>query len=246
MNINILTLFPEMFKPFIETSIMGRAVGNGIFNFNLINIRDFSENKHKKVDDYPFGGGQGMLMSSQPIFSALESIENIENQKIIYMSPRGKVLDKEMAQKLSEEKNLTILCGHYEGVDQRVLEYWDIEEISIGDYVMTGGELPAMVLIDTVSRLVEGVLPKVESAQEESIYSGLLEYPQYTKPREFRGMDVPEVLLNGNHKMIDLWKYREALILTKKRRPDIFNSYLETEKELDKDRLKILNEVEKI
>lgn len=252
MKINVLTLFPEMFVPVVNGSILGRACSKGILDINLINIRDYSQNKHKKVDDYPFGGGVGMVMSAEPIFLALEDLNKDRGEdrlskpgKLIYMSPRGKKLDEETVRELSKEEDITILCGHYEGVDERVLEYWDAEEISIGDYVLTGGELPAMVLIDTVARLVEGVLPNEVAAEEESIYSGLIEYPQYTKPREFRGIEVPEVLVSGNHKLIELWKFEKALEYTLERRPDLFEKYLETNKEeLSKDKLKILKAVE--
>ncbi len=243
MKINVLTLFPEMFVPIIEGSILGRAKKKGILDVDLINIRDYSRDKHKKADDYPFGGGAGMVMSADPIFRAMESIE-AEGKKTLYMSPRGKVIDHEKIQELSEEKELVILCGHYEGVDERVLEYWNIEEVSIGDYVLTGGELPAMVLIDTVARLIPDVLAGEESAMEESIYSGLLEYPQYTKPREYNGLKVPEVLLNGNHKLIALWKFQKSLELTKERRPDLFEKYLNEHGTLSKEELKILKEVE--
>ncbi len=245
MKINVLTLFPEMFQTFVDTSILGRAVEKGLLEFHIVNIRDFSENKHKKVDDYPFGGGQGMLMMAQPIFSALESLGIDREKGIVYMSPRGEKLNQEKAYKLSMKEEITILCGHYEGIDERVLDYWHAEEISIGDYVLTGGELPAMVLMDTVARLVKDVLPKVESAHDESIYSGLLEEPQYTKPREFKEMEVPEVLLNGNHKLIELWKYENSLELTAKKRPDLFEIYLKEHGELTKDKIKILKEVEK-
>ncbi|MGF6376182.1 tRNA (guanine37-N1)-methyltransferase [Clostridiales Family XIII bacterium PM5-7] len=240
MKINVLTLFPEMFTAVTE-SILGRAASNGILEINFINIRDFSQNKHKKVDDYPFGGGPGMVMMADPIFGALESIHGEE--KIIYMSPRGKCLDQAMIEALAEEKELTILCGHYEGVDQRALDYWNMEEVSIGDYILTGGELAAMVLIDSVARLIPGVLAGNESATEESIYSGLLEYPQYTKPREYHGMQVPEVLVNGNHKLIDLWKFEQSLRLTKEIRPDLFQDFVKNHRELSKDEQKVLEKV---
>ena len=212
MKINVLTLFPEMFTA-VTGSILGRACEKGIITFNFINIRDFSNDKHKKVDDYPFGGGPGMVMMADPIFGALNSID-ARGKKILYMSPRGNILDQTKIQQLAEEEELTILCGHYEGVDQRVLDHFDMEEVSIGDYILTGGELPAMVLIDTVARLIPGVLAGEDSATEESIYSGLLEYPQYTKPRSYEGMDVPEILVGGNHKLIYLWKFEQSLRLT--------------------------------
>lgn len=245
MKIDVLTLFPEMFTPVTESSMLGRAVEKGILDIRLTDIRDFSNDKHNKADDYPFGGGGGMVMMADPIFGALESV-NAEGKKILYMSPRGKILDREMISRLSVQEELVILCGHYEGVDQRVIDYWNMEEVSIGDYVLTGGELPAMVLIDSVARLVPDVLGNESSALDESIYSGLLEHPQYTKPREYRGMNVPEVLVSGNHKLIELWKFREALLLTKKRRPDLFEDYIKSERSFSKDERKILEEIIKI
>lgn len=245
MRIDVLTLFPEMFTPVTGSSMLGRAVERGILDIRLTDIRDFSNDKHNKADDYPFGGGGGMVMMADPIFGALESV-NAEGKKILYMSPRGKLLDREMISRLSVQEELVILCGHYEGVDQRVIDYWNMEEVSIGDYVLTGGELPAMVLIDSVARLVPDVLGNESSALDESIYSGLLEHPQYTKPREYRGMNVPEVLVSGNHKLIDLWKFREALLLTKKRRPDLFEDYIKSERSFSKEERKILEEIIKI
>ncbi len=243
MKIKVLTLFPEMFEPVIEGSILGRAKKKGILDVELINIRDFSQDKHKKADDYPFGGGPGMVMLADPVFQAMEAI-HAEGKKALYMSPRGKVINQKKIQELSEEDEIIILCGHYEGVDERILEYWNMEEVSIGDYVLTGGELPAMVLIDSVARLIPDVLAGEDSAKEESIYSGLLEYPQYTKPREYRGMMVPEVLFNGNHKLIALWKYEKSLELTRDKRPDLFEKYLKEHEKLTKDQLKILKKVE--
>ena len=245
MRIDVLTLFPEMFGPVIKGSILGRAAEKGIIDVRLTDIRDFSNDKHNKADDYPFGGGGGMVMIPDPIFGAMESV-GAADRKVIYMSPRGKILDAEKIRELSEMDGFVILCGHYEGVDQRVLDYWDAEEVSIGDYVLTGGELPAMVLIDSVARLLPDVLGNENSALEESVYSGLLEHPQYTKPREYRGLKVPEVLLNGNHKLIDLWKFRQALLLTKERRPDMFRDFVEQEHELSKDERKVLEEIMKI
>ena len=241
MKINVLTLFPEMFTA-VTGSILGRACEKGIITFNFINIRDFSNDKHKKVDDYPFGGGPGMVMMADPIFGALNSID-ARGKKILYMSPRGNILDQTKIQQLAEEEELTILCGHYEGVDQRVLDHFDMEEVSIGDYILTGGELPAMVLIDTVARLIPGVLAGEDSATEESIYSGLLEYPQYTKPRSYEGMDVPENLVGGNHKLIYLWKFEQSLRLTREMRPDLFEEFVKNSKKLTKDEHKVLEKV---
>ncbi len=241
MKINILTLFPEMFTAVTESSILGKAGEKGILDVRLINIRDFTRDKHRKTDEYPFGGGVGMVMTAQPIFDAIRSLD--AGGKMIYMSPRGKILDRQKIEELAELEEITILCGHYEGVDQRVLDEWDMEEISIGDYILTGGELAAMVLIDSVSRFIPEVLGSEESAIEESIYSGLLEYDQYTKPREYEGLTVPEVLFGGNHKRIHLWQYECSLRLTKERRPDLFEAYLTKEKNLSKDEKKILEAI---
>lgn len=242
MKINVLTLFPEMFTAVTETSILGKAGEKGLLDVNLINIRDFSKDKHHKADDTPFGGGPGMVMTAQPIFDALKSID-AKNKKAIYMSPRGSVLNQQKIEELVEADEIVILCGHYEGVDQRVLDHFNMEEISIGDYILTGGELPAMVLIDSVARFIPEVLGNHQSTSDESIYSGLLECNQYTKPRNYEGLDVPEVLTNGNHKLIHLWQYENALELTKERRPDLWQKYLEKDKELTKDEKKILEKV---
>lgn len=237
MKINILTLFPEMFAP-LQESMLGRAREKGILDINLINIRDYTEDKHNRVDDTPFGGGAGMVMQVQPILSAYR--ENHLQGPCLYMSPRGKMLNGEMAESLSRQEEITILCGHYEGVDQRALDLLQAEEVTIGDYILTGGELPAMVLVDTVARFLDGVLAGEESVKEESVYSGLLEYPHYTKPREVEGLDVPEVLVSGNHEKIDLWRYEKSLEITKERRPDLFREYLESEPSLSKKEKKIL------
>ena len=218
MKFDILTLFPEMFSS-LEQSIIGRAVENEHISINLINIRDFSTDKHKKVDDTPYGGGAGMVMMPDVIYSAYKSLES-SDAKVIYMSPKGKTLNQEKVEELSKENHLIILCGHYEGIDQRVLDKIVDEEISIGDYVLTGGEIPAMVLIDSVSRYVKGVL-KEDSIKEESFSNGLLEYPQYTRPEIFQGERVPEVLLSGNHQEIDKWRKEKSLEITKKNRPDL-------------------------
>lgn len=237
MKINILTLFPEMFTP-LQESMLGRAREKGILDINLINIRDYTEDKHNRVDDTPFGGGVGMVMQVQPILSAYR--ENHLQGPCLYMSPRGKMLNGEMAESLSRQEEITILCGHYEGVDQRALDLLQAEEVTIGDYILTGGELPAMVLVDTVARFLDGVLAGEESVKEESVYSGLLEYPHYTKPREVEGLAVPEVLVSGNHEKIDLWRYEKSLEITKERRPDLFREYLESEPSLSKKEKKIL------
>ena len=240
MKSNILTLFPEMFAP-LQESMLGRAREKGILDINLINIRDYTEDKHNRVDDTPFGGGAGMVMQVQPILSAYR--ENHLQGPCLYMSPRGKMLNGEMAEFLSRQEEITILCGHYEGVDQRALDLLQAEEVTIGDYILTGGELPAMVLVDTVARFLDGVLAGEESVKEESVYSGLLEYPHYTKPREVEGLAVPEVLVSGNHEKIDLWRYEKSLEITKERRPDLFREYLESEPSLSKKEKKILEEI---
>lgn len=242
MKINVLTLFPNMFAPVVSESMLGKANEKGILALNIVDIRDFSTNKHNKADDYPFGGGAGMVMSAEPIFGALESVE-ARKSKIIYMSPRGRILNQDMIEQLSSLEEVTILCGHYEGVDQRVLDYWDMEEVSIGDYILTGGEIPAMVLIDAVARLVPEVLGSSVSIKEESIYSGLLEYPQYTKPRDFMGMQVPETLVSGNHRRIHLWKFEESLRITRERRPDLFEAFIADTEKLDKEEKKILHKI---
>ena len=218
MKIDILTLFPEMFSP-IQSSILKRATDNGILEFSIVNIRDFSLDKHKKCDDYPFGGGAGMLMSVQPLYDAIQSVKK-ENSKLIFPSPRGKVFNQKIAKDLSKFDHLIFVCGHYEGVDERIFELFDMEEISIGDYVLTGGELPTMVIIDTLSRFIDGVISS-ESLENESFSNGLLEYPQYTRPAEFMGLKVPEVLLSGNHKDIENWRREESLKITKKNRVDL-------------------------
>ena len=221
MKFDILTLFPEMFEALNE-SIIGKAKEKSLIEINLINIRDFSKDKHKKVDDTPYGGGAGMVMMPDVVYDAYSSIKDRENAKVIYLSPQGKTLNQEKVKELSKENHLILLCGHYEGIDQRVLDEIVDEEISIGDYVLTGGELPAMVLVDSVSRYVEGVL-KAESIEEESFSSNLLEYPQYTRPEEFRGKKVPEVLISGHHENIKKWREEKALEVTKKKRPDLLN-----------------------
>ena len=239
MHIDVLTLFPEMIDPVVNASMLGRASKNGILKVNTVNIRDFTQNKHKKTDDTPFGGGAGMVMSAQPVFDALRSV-SAEKKRILYMSPRGRKLDKQMITDLAAEENLVFLCGHYEGIDERIIDFWQPEEISIGDYILTGGELAAMVVIDAVARLIPSVLGNEESHMEESVYSGLIEYPQYTKPRIYEEMEVPEVLLSGNHKLIHLWKFEKACEITKERRPDLWQEFLKETGSLTKDEKKIV------
>ena len=206
----------------VKYSIVGRAIENNLININLINVRDFSKDKHKHVDDTPYGGGAGMVIRPDVVYDAYKSIKNYEKKKVIYLSPKGQVLNQKKAEQLAKEKDLILLCGHYEGIDERVLEKIVDEEISIGNYVLTGGELPAMVLIDSVSRYVEGVLSE-DSTKEESFSNetNLLEYPQYTRPALFEGMEVPEVLTSGNHQEIEKWRKEQALAETKKKRPDL-------------------------
>ena len=218
MKFDCLTLFPEMFET-LNSSIIGRAKEKNLIEINLVNIRDFSKDKHKKVDDTPYGGGAGMIMKADVIYDAYKSIAD-ENAKVIYMSPQGVKLNQKKVEELATEEHLIILCGHYEGIDQRVIDKIVDEEISIGDYVLTGGELPAMVLIDSVSRYKEGVIAE-ESRKDESFSNGLLEYPQYTRPEIFEGVKVPEVLLSGHHENIDKWRKEESLKITAKKRPDL-------------------------
>ncbi len=218
MKFDVLTLFPEMFES-LKTSIIGKAVEKKLIDINITNIRDFSEDKHKKVDDTPYGGGAGMIMKPDVVYRAYQSVKE-NNAKVIYLSPQGKTLNQQKVEDLSKESHLILLCGHYEGIDQRVLDKIVDEEISIGDYVLTGGEIPAMVLIDSVSRYVEGVL-KQDSIQEESFSNGLLEYPQYTRPEIFEGEAVPEILLSGHHQNIEKWRKEKSVEITKKKRPDL-------------------------
>lgn len=225
MRFHIMTLFPDIFNSYMGESIMKRGVEKGIIEINVYNIRDFSNNKHKKVDDYPFGGGAGMVMTPQPIYDTYKHIietNNIEKPRVIYLTPKGKVYKQSIAQDISKEEDIILLCGHYEGIDERILELIVTDEVSIGDYVLTGGELPALILIDSISRLIPGVLNQNESFEEESFKDNLLEYPQYTRPREFMGLEVPEVLLSGNHKNIDEWRHNESIKITKERRPDLY------------------------
>lgn len=218
MQFDVLTLFPEMFNCLNE-SILGRAIEKDLININLINIRDFSKDKHKKVDDTPYGGGAGMVIKPDVVYDAYQSVKD-ENAKVIYMSPQGKVLNQEKVKSLSKEQHLILLCGHYEGIDQRVIDEIVDEEISIGDYVLTGGEIPAMVLIDSVSRYIEGVISS-ESTNEESFSNNLLEYPQYTRPEVFNGVQVPEILKSGHHENINKWRRAESLKNTYKKRPEL-------------------------
>lgn len=234
MKFHIMTLFPQIIQAYMNESIMKRADEKGNISYKAWNIRDYADNKHKKVDDYPYGGGAGMVMTPQPIMSCYNAIiDELQSEpefegykvkpKVIYLSPKGKMFNNDMAISLSKEESLVFLCGHYEGVDQRIIELIIDEEISIGDYVLTGGELPALVLIDSISRHVKGVLGDEESLDEESFTNGLLEYPQYTRPEVFMDKEVPKVLLSGHHKNINTWRKLESVKLTIKRRPDLFD-----------------------
>ena len=234
MNFHVLTLFPDMIEAGLHTSVTGRALQNGYIHLNAVNIRDYSKDKHKHVDDYPYGGGAGMVMQPEPIYLAYEDItQNIEKKpRVVYVTPQGAVFNQSMAEEFSKEEDLIFLCGHYEGVDERILEEIVTDYVSIGDYVLTGGELPAMVVIDAVSRLVPGVLNNKESAETESFENGLLEYPQYTRPVEFEGMRVPDILLSGHHGNVDAWRLEKSVERTKKYRPDLYEAYVKEQESL--------------
>ena len=229
LNFHILTLFPEMVMQGLHTSILGRAAKGGYISMEAVNIRDYTLDKHGKVDDYTYGGGAGMLMQAQPVYDAYQAIAARIGQerarRVIYVTPQGKTFNQEMAQEMAQESDLIFLCGHYEGIDERVLEEIVTDEVSIGDYVLTGGELPAMVMIDAIARLVPGVLHNGESAQTESFGDGLLEYPQYSRPESWHGKKVPEVLLSGDHAKVDAWRLEQSLLRTKERRPDLYAKY---------------------
>lgn len=233
MKINIMTLFPEMCETVLSESIIGRARENGYVEINCINIRDYTQDKHRRVDDAPYGGGMGMLMQTQPIADCYKAICGKSENKnhLIYMSPCGEVLTQKKVKELAELPEITILCGHYEGVDQRVIDTLVDEQISIGDYVLTGGELPALVLADSISRMLDGVLPNDEAKELESHYNGLLEYPQYTRPYEWNGLKVPDVLISGHHGNIEKWRREQSLLMTAKHRPDMLGTAGLTEKE---------------
>ena len=230
MKFDVLTLFPEMFEP-MKQSIIGRTIEKELLEINFINIRDFSKDKHKKVDDTIYGGGAGMLIKPDVVWDAYQSVKS-EKSKVIYLSPQGKTLCQSKVEELAREKHLILLCGHYEGIDQRVLDKIVDEEISIGDYVLTGGEIPAMVLIDSVSRYIEGVI-NFESTSEESFSKGLLEYPQYTRPENFLGMQVPEILKSGHHENIEKWRRKEAIKTTYIKRPELLKKAKLTDEEIE-------------
>ncbi len=234
MNYHVLTLFPEMIMQGLNTSIIGRAMSKELISLEAINIRDFATNKHMKVDDYPYGGGAGMVMQAEPVYLAYKSIEEKLNKKprVIYLTPQGKVFNQSMAEDFAKEEDLVFLCGHYEGIDERVLDMIVTDNVSIGDYVLTGGELPAMVMIDSISRLVKGVLNNEDSAEYESFNNNLLEHPQYTRPEVFEGRSVPPVLLTGHHKNIEKWRREESLKRTYERRPELLDKAILDKKDL--------------
>lgn len=242
MRFDVVSLFPEMIQQACSHSIISRAIENNIIEVNTINPRDYSQDKHRKVDDTPFGGGAGMVLMCQPYFDAFDSIEKTENSEIILLSPQGQPFTQSMSKELSNTKqHLILLCGHYEGFDERIKIYTNAKEISIGDFVLTGGELPALCLIDSISRNIEGCLGKIDSANYDSFSDGLLEYPQYTKPREYKNLKVPEVLLDGNHAKIAEWRRKKQLQITMHKRPDLFKLFQQNCK--NKKDLKLLNEV---
>lgn len=239
MKINILTLFPDMFQIF-NHSILGKAIEKDILSIEAINIRDYAKNKHKKVDDYPYGGGAGMVMTPQPLVDAIKATKEKNKGKVIFLGPRGKTFNHEMAKSLSKEEELIFLCGHYEGIDERVYKYID-EEISIGDFILTGGEMACIPVVDSICRLIPGVLGKEESFQDESFYDGVLEYPQYTRPETFEDDKVPDMLLSGHHENIRKWRRLQSLMITEERRPDLYKKI-----NLSKDDKKILSIKEKL
>ncbi|RCX20039.1 tRNA (guanine37-N1)-methyltransferase [Anaerobacterium chartisolvens] len=230
MRFDVLTLFPGIFSAVMGESIIGRARESGIIQVNAINIRDFSKDKHKKTDDYPYGGGNGMVMTSQPIYDAYRHVigDLPYRPRVIYLSPQGACFNQSRAEELKREEHLILLCGHYEGIDERIIEEIVDEEISIGDYVLTGGELAAMVMIDCISRLVPGVLSNEASCVEESHCNGLLEYPQYTRPYEFNGKTVPDVLMSGHHANIENWRRKQSIERTRTKRPDLYRKFMDS------------------
>ncbi|WP_462420490.1 tRNA (guanosine(37)-N1)-methyltransferase TrmD [Salinicoccus sp. Marseille-QA3877] len=221
MNIHYLTLFPEMYEGVLNSSILKRAKDKGIVDYNMIDFRDYSEDKHNKVDDYPYGGGAGMVLKPEPIFNAMDALE-VENPRVVLLCPQGAPFNQKMAEDLSTEEDIVFICGHYEGYDERIRTLVT-DEVSIGDYVLTGGELASMTMTDAIVRLIPNVISNQESHEQDSFSTGMLEHPHYTRPREYRGMKVPEVLLNGDHKKIDEWRYSESLKRTKERRPDLLD-----------------------
>ncbi len=244
MNFHVLTLFPEMIMDTLKTSILGRAMEKGAIRAQAVNIRDYANNKHHSVDDYTYGGGAGMLMQAQPVYDCVQAVldkinkerpsNGMASPRIIYVTPQGRIFDQKLAQELAGEEDLIFLCGHYEGIDERVLEEVATDQVSIGDYVLTGGELPALVMIDTIARLCPGVLGSEESAQTDSFQNGLLEYPQYSRPAVWHDRAVPEILLSGDHKKVDEWRLEQSIIRTRERRPDLYEKWLKERNEAGK------------
>lgn len=243
MKFDVLTLFPDMINQACSHSIISRGIESGVISVNAINPRDYTKDKHKKVDDTPFGGGAGMVLMCQPYFDCFDAVEKNDDTEVIILSPQGEVFDQKISCELAKKSHLVMICGHYEGFDERIKQYTKAREISIGDYVLTGGELPAMCIIDSVSRNIEGFLGKIDSAHYDSFSDGLLEHPQYTKPREYAGLAVPDVLLGGNHNEIAKWRRKQQLITTYKKRRDLFDKFQKNCH--NKEDLKLLNEVKK-
>ena len=247
MRFHVLTLFPEMVESVLGESILGRAAQKGLVEFSAVDIRRFTENRHNRVDDYTYGGGAGMLMQAQPVFDCCSFVQEgiLSRQgrpaRVLYMSPLGPVFDQSMAQELAKEEELILLCGHYEGIDARALEEIGAEEVSIGDFVLTGGELPAMMIIDAVSRMIPGVLGNTESADTDSFMNGLLEYPQYSRPAVWHGREVPPVLLSGDHARVEEWRFEQSLAITKERRPDLYDRFVQENPEIMEARQKRLD-----
>lgn len=231
MKIDYLTLFPEMFDGVLNHSILKRAQDKNIIEVNTVNFRDYAENKHNQVDDYPYGGGQGMVLKPEPVFNAMQDLKHTDKTRVILMCPQGRPFSQTIAEELSEAEHIVFICGHYEGYDERIREYLVTDEISMGDYVLTGGELPAMTMTDAIVRLIPGVLGNEQSHQDDSFSDGLLEFPQYTRPREYKDMTVPNVLLSGNHANIEKWRHEQKLIRTLNKRPDLLEKYQLSDKE---------------
>ena len=241
MRFDVLTLFPEMIEQACSHSIVARGIESGLISVNAINPRDYTKNKHKKVDDTPYGGGAGMVLMCQPYFDCFDAIEKTQETEVIILSPQGETFNQNMSVELSKKSHIVFICGHYEGFDERIKKYTAAREVSIGDFVLTGGELPAMCMIDSISRNIDGFLGKIDSAHFDSFSDGLLEYPQYTKPRDYNGLKVPEVLLNGNHQDIERWRRKQQMIVTLKKRKDLFDIFRKNCN--NKDDIKLLNEV---
>ena len=241
MKFDVITLFPQMIEQACSHSIIARGIDSGVISVNTINPRDYTKDKHKKVDDTPFGGGAGMVLMCQPYFDAFDSLKKDVDSEVILLSPQGEVFNQKLSFELSMKKHIVFICGHYEGFDERIKQYTKAREVSIGDYVLTGGELPALCMIDSISRNIDGFLGKIDSANFDSFSDGLLEYPQYTKPRVYNGLPVPEILLSGNHMAISQWRRKQQLIVTYKKRKDLFDNFRKNCN--NKEDLKLLNEV---